>query len=381
MIPMKILTAASDLLLLPGLAYPLAAAVYSFIGLLRGEPSYPEAPPRRFAVLICARNEENVIGHLLDSLAGQDYPKELVSCFVVAHNCTDRTEHIARGHGATVFACHDGEKSTKGAALRFGVGQIIARFPGQFDALCFFDADNLAERSFLREINAALSAGADAATGFRRSKNYHQNAVSELFGAYWYQIMYTQNLPYSVLGLPVFVGGTGFAVTMESLKDGWATETLLEDIEFTLQMALKGKKILFAPGAVFYDEQPADLKTGWRQRYRWACGGYQLLSRYLPRLLRSIPAGGRQITILLPYVLINPVMLLALLGVAVRTVIGYICGGAAGGRMHEGSSDGGHAPSCRRLLRKQGKGPGHASRRSDPGDAGTGAGHSAERGG
>ena len=50
----------------------------------------------RFGVVICARNEENVIGQLLSSVKAQDYPQELLEMFVVADNCTDATAAVAR---------------------------------------------------------------------------------------------------------------------------------------------------------------------------------------------------------------------------------------------------------------------------------------------
>ena len=52
----------------------------------------------RIAVLIAARNEEAVIGNLLDSIAGQSYPAGFVETFVVADNCTDGTAAVAAAH-------------------------------------------------------------------------------------------------------------------------------------------------------------------------------------------------------------------------------------------------------------------------------------------
>jgi len=56
----------------------------------------------RFAVLICARNEETVIGELIGSLQQQDYPADLFDVFVVADNCTD---HTADAPGPRVRPC------------------------------------------------------------------------------------------------------------------------------------------------------------------------------------------------------------------------------------------------------------------------------------
>ena len=50
-------------------------------------------------MLIAARNEEAVIGQLIDSVKAQDYPQELIDVFVVADNCTDGTARIAREKG------------------------------------------------------------------------------------------------------------------------------------------------------------------------------------------------------------------------------------------------------------------------------------------
>ena len=50
----------------------------------------------KYGIVIAARNEETVIGNLIDSINKQDYPKELLTIFVVADNCTDNTAKIAR---------------------------------------------------------------------------------------------------------------------------------------------------------------------------------------------------------------------------------------------------------------------------------------------
>ena len=43
----------------------------------------------KFAVLVAARNEELVIGPLINSLLTQDYPAELYDVWVIPNNCTE----------------------------------------------------------------------------------------------------------------------------------------------------------------------------------------------------------------------------------------------------------------------------------------------------
>ncbi|HAL20832.1 MAG TPA: N-acetylglucosaminyltransferase, partial [Ruminococcaceae bacterium] len=92
---------------------------YKIIGLFFTR-KFPSAKQKhKYAVVIAARNEEKVIGNLLDSIAKQDYPKELITVFVVADNCTDKTAEVARNRGAVCYERFDNEHKTKGFALQF----------------------------------------------------------------------------------------------------------------------------------------------------------------------------------------------------------------------------------------------------------------------
>ena len=69
--------------------------LYVPVALLHKKRAKAAASIRRYAVLISARNEEAVIGHLLDSIRRQDYPADSLAAFVVADNCTDATAQRA----------------------------------------------------------------------------------------------------------------------------------------------------------------------------------------------------------------------------------------------------------------------------------------------
>ena len=70
----------------------LAVALFA----LRKPKRYAVCAPRtRFACLVAARNEEAVIGALVESLKKQDYPDALYDIFVIPNNCTDDTESEA----------------------------------------------------------------------------------------------------------------------------------------------------------------------------------------------------------------------------------------------------------------------------------------------
>lgn len=68
--------------------------------------------PSRFAILVCAHNEEPVIGKLLQSLEDQDYDGDRYQVFVLADHCTDRTVETARQYPhVTVLERSSGPRS------------------------------------------------------------------------------------------------------------------------------------------------------------------------------------------------------------------------------------------------------------------------------
>lgn len=93
--------------------------VYMAVRITGKQRPTAEGSPHRYAVMIAARNEEKVIGNLIDSLKKQDYPGEPVDIYVVADNCTDSTARVAKAHGARVFTRHDTAHATKGYALEY----------------------------------------------------------------------------------------------------------------------------------------------------------------------------------------------------------------------------------------------------------------------
>jgi cellulose synthase/poly-beta-1,6-N-acetylglucosamine synthase-like glycosyltransferase len=86
------------------LIYGAYYVVFGLIGLFHPYHSFKHSKiNHHFTVLIPARNEESVIGELVDSLKKQNYPKNAYTINVIADHCTDRTAEIAGEHGATVI--------------------------------------------------------------------------------------------------------------------------------------------------------------------------------------------------------------------------------------------------------------------------------------
>ena len=85
------------------------------------------APKNTFAAVICAHNEERVVGQLIDNLKDLNYPKDMYDVYVVADNCTDNTEKICREHGAIVKVRTNKDEVGKGYALDWMFAQMLAQ--------------------------------------------------------------------------------------------------------------------------------------------------------------------------------------------------------------------------------------------------------------
>lgn len=241
------------------------------------EVSYPD---KNYAIIVAAHNEQAVIGNTIRSIKAMNYPKEKYEVFVIADNCTDDTANIARDCGAVVFERQDALNKGKGHALKWMFEKLFgAEF--KFDAVCILDADNLVSKDFLLQIDKKMQKGYQVVQGYRDMKNPWDSWITSSYSiTYWLANRLCQ-LPRQYLGMNCTLTGSGYAVSIETLKTiGWEIETLTEDVEFYFQLCLNDVKIGWAHDAVIFDEQPVTLSQSWRQRTRWMQGHFSCTFLY-----------------------------------------------------------------------------------------------------
>lgn len=242
----------------------------------------------KFMAIIPAHNEEAVVGNLVESLKNQDYPKDLYDIYVIADNCTDNTAKIAREKGAIVYERFDSEKKTKGYALQWFLQQKIQE-NAPYDAFFVFDADNIVDKGFIKAMNKKLCQGEDVVQGYRDIKNPTDSWVTAGYAIFYWTMHRFYHLARYNLGLSPLLNGTGFMVKFDVIKpNGWDTQTLTEDIEFSLKRIIKGRKLGWATDAIVYDEQPLEYKQSWTQRMRWSVGHIQCVKYYLKDLAKGV---------------------------------------------------------------------------------------------
>lgn len=285
----------------------------------------PAAPEKRFLVLIAARNESVVIGHLIDSLLKQRYPRELFEVVVVTNNCIDNTAEVAARHGARVLECPLPVRS-KGEALAWAYEKLPADFA--YDAFCIFDADNVAHPDFLIQMNHAACCGSLVAQGYRDTKNPHDTwnsgswAINYWLGSRFY------NHPHHLFRLSATILGTGFMISRSLVErlGGLRTCTLAEDYEMTMQCVIAGERVDWVPDAITYDEQSLTFLQTWKQRRRWQVGFLQVLSLYFGRLLHEVRTKPTRVNLDFVLYSLTPVatyfsVIIFTLGVILRLIV------------------------------------------------------------
>ncbi|RFU63971.1 glycosyltransferase family 2 protein [Peribacillus glennii] len=265
--------------------------VMSYSGLRKFKKTVIKEPKNKFAVLVAAHNEEEVIGQICENLKHLDYPKALYDVYVICDNCTDATADEVRKTGTNAMERSDPDKRGKGYGLEWMFDRLweLEEKGVIYDAVVMFDADNLVSKDFLKIVNSKLVDGCEVIQGYLDSKNPEDTWVTKSYSfAYWstnriYQLVREH------LGLTAQLGGTGVTVSTKVLKEiGWGATSLTEDLEFTQRYILKtGKRVAWAHDAKLYDEKPLGFAQSFKQRIRWMQGHFDCMTRYTLPLIKE----------------------------------------------------------------------------------------------
>ena len=272
----------------------------------------------RLAIVIPAHNEENVIGPTLQSCQSLEYPADRYDIFVVADNCTDATAQVATGYGVIVLERDDELRKGKGYALAHAFDHLL---PHGYEAVIVVDADCLIDSNALQVIDHKLSQGQKILQINNTVDNPDQSIMSYALAVGNFIENNFFYAPKSLLGLAVFLRGTGMVIHREILlAHPWAAHSIVEDVEYSLVLLKAGHRICFLPEVKVASPFPVDQEQLHVQRTRWASGNLTFGRKAALGLIGSGIRQRRWILIDLS----RPLVLLQLFVTLGATVVLYI---------------------------------------------------------
>ncbi len=274
--------------------YQFVLTVGGFLWRLKVEKAHPggsEAALPTVSILIPARNEERVIGGLIERIGEFEYPREKLEIIVINDGSTDRTgeilEDLARRDGRIkVLEIPSGESGRgKAAALNRGLTA------SSHEVLAVYDADNIPERDSLKKLCRALASDARLAgvTGKFRAYNKDKNLLTKLINLETVAFQWIVQAGRWFFFKIAFLPGTNFVLLRSAVVEagGWDEEALSEDSELTLRLYRNRRLIKFLPSSETLEQEPESLKTWIRQRTRWARGNNYLIAKHAKGIFRS----------------------------------------------------------------------------------------------
>jgi len=234
-----------------------------------------------FAIIVPAHNERKVIGYLVENLSRLNYPKEAYRIFVIADNCKDDTEEIAKNRGAAVLSRYDDKQRGKSYAIEWALDQL-SLLDYLYDVAIILDADNLVSPNFLSVVNERINEGAEAFQCLVETKNLDNSWIA--IGNY---ITYSAiNRIYQTgrdrIGIGAHLCGTGMGFTKRLLdRISWHQNSLTEDREFTYKLTINNIRVVWIDNTTVYDEKPIKLSQSISQQSRWVSGWAMNFKKFL----------------------------------------------------------------------------------------------------
>lgn len=228
-------------------------------------------------VMIPAHNEEGVISNTVQNILNMDY--ENFDIIVIDDRSTDNTASVIKDleqKYKKVTALIRPKDAFPGKSAVLNDAFKVAKG----EAILVFDADATVDPDFLSKLIPYLEpkdVGAVQARKVIRNKNV--NLLTRCQNNEYTMDTHFQVGRDSIKGA-VELRGNGELIKRQAIEDigGWNNYTLVDDLDMSTKLHIKGWDIRFCPDAVVYEEGIIYLRPLYRQRRRWLEG---TIRRYL----------------------------------------------------------------------------------------------------
>lgn len=255
------------------------------------------------AFVVPAHNEEADIEATLKGLV--QTVDANASIHIIADNCSDQTADVVRAFVAAHAGTPDArviklwERShetlrAKGYALEWALPQIFAWSDSEAGAtlgpvrfVCIIDADAQLSEGSLALARSLFADGHEVLQSeylFGKGLGVRAEVMRIASAA-----LITRGLGRGALGLSDTLKGNGMFFRREVLEETpWCAYSLAEDLEYTMLLIKKGKRVHVMSGSQVSGKLSATKKGETDQRLRWEGGRLAVIKSESPRLAREL---------------------------------------------------------------------------------------------
>ena len=242
---------------------------------------------KRYCILIPARYESKVINNLLLSITKQTTKINPKDIYIIVESIKDKTVDIAKQYNMNIILRENLSLKRKGYALNDAVTYILKK-QIHYDAYFIFDADNILDKDFIKNMEKSINKGYDIGIGYRNTKN--SNTLVSASSALTFSMINTMlNERKNKYHNNLTISGTGYYIK-GSIIEEWNSfpfHSLTEDYELTLYAILHNLTTTYNKKAIFYDEQPDNFNVSLKQRTRWVKGYFEARKKYINKISKS----------------------------------------------------------------------------------------------
>ena len=240
--------------------------------IVRGRAIRPALPADEalpdVTLLICAYNEQDIVGMKMENTYQLDYPKDKLHIMWVTDGTTDDTNKRLAEY-PDVEVVYSPERKGKTAALNHGISMV------KTEITMMTDANTMVNPEAIREIVRCFQDPEVACVaGEKRVMARHEGqAAAEGEGLYWKYESALKRLDselYSTMG----AAGELNAIRTRFYRP-MPENALLDDFVMSMRMVDNGYKIAYSPDAYAMEYGSADLNEESKRKRRIAAGGLQ----------------------------------------------------------------------------------------------------------
>ena len=242
---------------------------------------------KRYCILIPARYESKVINNLLLSITKQTTKINPKDIYIIVESIKDKTVDIAKQYNMNIILRENLSLKRKGYALNDAVTYILKK-QIHYDAYFIFDADNILDKDFIKNMEKTINEGYDIGIGYRNTKN--SNTLVSASSALTFSMINTMlNERKNKYHNNLTISGTGYYIKGSIVEDwnSFPFHSLTEDYELTLYAILHNLTTTYNKKAIFYDEQPDNFNISLKQRTRWVKGYFEARKKYINKISKS----------------------------------------------------------------------------------------------